>query len=59
MNESINDEAVYRTAPATPGLLNSVDMYCSVLPASCSARSPHRWTNVDSADSGKEKENEL
>ena len=21
MNESINDEAVYRTAPATPGLL--------------------------------------
>ena len=22
MNESINDEAVYRTAPATPGLLN-------------------------------------
>ena len=23
MNESINDEAVYRTAPATPGLLNT------------------------------------
>ena len=22
MNQSINDEAVYRTAPATPGLLN-------------------------------------
>ena len=22
MNELINDEAVYRTAPATPGLLN-------------------------------------
>ena len=24
INESINDEAVYRTAPATPGLLNTV-----------------------------------
>ena len=24
MNQSINDEAVYRTAPATPGLLNIV-----------------------------------
>ena len=23
MNESINEEAVYRTAPATPGLLNT------------------------------------
>ena len=23
MNESMNDEAVYRTAPATPGLLNT------------------------------------
>ena len=23
INESINDEAVYRTAPATPGLLNT------------------------------------
>ena len=23
MNELINDEAVYRTAPATPGLLNT------------------------------------
>ena len=23
MNESVNDEAVYRTAPATPGLLIS------------------------------------
>ena len=26
MNESINDEAVYRTAPATPGLLMTLDM---------------------------------
>ena len=25
MNESINDEAVSRTAPATPGLLNTVE----------------------------------
>ena len=24
MNESINDEAVYRTAPATPGLLKII-----------------------------------
>ena len=24
MNESMSDEAVYRTAPATPGLLNSI-----------------------------------
>ena len=24
MNESMNDEAVYRTAPATPGLLTSL-----------------------------------
>ena len=24
MTELINDEAVYRTAPATPGLLNSI-----------------------------------
>ena len=23
MNQSVNDEAVYRTAPATPGLLNT------------------------------------
>ena len=29
MNELINDEAVYRTAPATPGLLKSKkDSYC-------------------------------
>ena len=24
MNESVNDEAVYRTAPATPGLLKTL-----------------------------------
>ena len=28
MNESINDEAVYRTATATPGLLNTLQ--CSI-----------------------------
>ena len=26
MNELINDEAVYRTAPATPGMLNREGM---------------------------------
>ena len=26
MNELINDEAVYRTAPATPGLLNIIQI---------------------------------
>ena len=29
MNQSINDEAVYRTAPATPGLLNISDRKCN------------------------------
>ena len=26
INELINDEAVYRTAPATPGLLKNIDL---------------------------------
>ena len=36
MNQSISDEAVYRTAPATPGLLKIVkktsDKICPALP---------------------------
>ena len=28
MNQLINDEAVYRTAPATPGLLNIISRLC-------------------------------
>ena len=39
MNESMNDEAVYRTAPATPGLLNIyilkfIVKYCKTLASS-------------------------
>ena len=29
INQLMSDEAVCRTAPATPGLLNSVGMYAS------------------------------
>ena len=28
MNQSVSDEPVYRTAPATPGLLNIVEYCC-------------------------------
>ena len=30
MNQLINHEAVYRTAPATPGVLITSKMYCDI-----------------------------
>ena len=43
INELINDEAVYRTAPATPGLLNTY--YCTDLKQKNTSLLPKHCTN--------------
>ena len=43
MNELINDEAVYRTAPATPGLLNRLCHSEEELSKSQRVSQSHQW----------------
>ena len=59
MNEWINDEAVYRTAPATPGLLNMFSLnfaskgqmeVCSIWPIVACFQPPQKYRDKNNLD---------
>ena len=47
MNQSMNDEAVYRTAPATPGLLKTSNKMCEKERKYKSINPNNFYSNID------------